>query len=154
VAAGLDYAQQRKIIHRDIKPSNLFLTTDRVVKIMDFGLAKMVEEVRRASTIIGGTPNYMAPEQAVGNPTDHRADLYALGGTLFHLATGTVPYESGDVTYQHAHSPVPDPREREVSLPAPLAQLIMKLMAKLPDERYQGAREVAVELQAFLKSSS
>lgn len=154
VAAGLDYAQQRKIIHRDIKPSNLFLTTDRIVKIMDFGLAKMVEEVRRASTIIGGTPNYMAPEQAVGNPTDHRADLYALGGTLFHLATGTVPYESGDVTYQHAHSPVPDPREREVSLPAPLARLIMKLMAKLPEGRYQGAREVAVELQAFLKSSS
>jgi serine/threonine protein kinase len=67
----------------------------------------MVEEVRRASTIIGGTPNYMAPEQAVGDPTDHRGDLYALGGTLFHLITGTVPYPTGDVTYQHAHSPIP-----------------------------------------------
>ncbi len=154
VASGLDYAQQRKIIHRDIKPSNLFVTTDRVIKIMDFGLAKMVEEVRRASTIIGGTPNYMAPEQAVGNPTDYRADLYALGGTLFHLATGTVPYESGDVTYQHSHSPVPDPREREMAIPAPLAELIMRLMAKTPEHRYQGAREVAAALEAFLESSS
>lgn len=93
------------------KPSNLFLTEERVVAIMDFGLAKMVEEVRRASTIIGGTPNYMAPEmapeQAAGDPTDHRGDLYALGGTLFHLITGTVPYPTGDVTYQHAHSPIP-----------------------------------------------
>jgi serine/threonine protein kinase len=77
------------------KPSNLFLTEERVVAIMDFGLAKMVEEVRRASTIIGGTPNYMAPEQAVGDPTDHRGDLYALGGTLFHLITGTVPCPGG-----------------------------------------------------------
>lgn len=154
VASGLDYAQKHKIIHRDIKPSNLFITTDRIVKIMDFGLAKMVEEVRRASTIIGGTPNYMAPEQAIGNPTDHRGDLYALGGTLFHLATGTVPYESGDVTYQHAHSPVPDPRERELSVPAALAELTMKLMAKAPEDRYQSAREVAMDLQAFLKSFS
>ncbi|MDP6977378.1 MAG: protein kinase [Myxococcota bacterium] len=80
-----DETQKHKIIHRDIKPSNPFVTTDRVVKIMDFGLAKMVEEVRRSTTIIGGTPNYMAPEQAVGEATDHRADLYALGGTLFHL---------------------------------------------------------------------
>jgi tetratricopeptide (TPR) repeat protein len=154
VASGLDYAQKNKIIHRDIKPSNLFITTDRIVKIMDFGLAKMVEEVRRASTIIGGTPNYMAPEQAIGNPTDHRGDLYALGGTLFHLVTGTVPYEAGDVTYQHAHSPVPDPRERELSVPAPIAELIMKLMAKAPEDRYQSAREVAADLQAFLKSLS
>lgn len=152
VAAGLDYAQKHKIIHRDIKPSNLFLTTERVVKIMDFGLAKMVEEVRRASTIIGGTPNYMAPEQAIGNPTDHRADLYAMGGTLFHLLTGTVPYETGDVTYQHAHSPPPDPRERVATVDPRMAQLVMKLMAKAPEDRYQSAREVAVDLSAFLKS--
>ncbi|MCH7598747.1 MAG: serine/threonine protein kinase [Myxococcales bacterium] len=136
-----------------IKPSNLFLTGERIVKIMDFGLAKMVEEVRRASTIIGGTPNYMAPEQAIGGTTDHRADLYALGGTLFHLVTGTVPYETGDVTYQHAHSPVPDPRERVVTVPEALAELIMKLLAKAPEERFQSAREVGVALQAYLKAS-
>ncbi|MCP5043828.1 MAG: serine/threonine protein kinase [bacterium] len=140
-------------IHRDIKPSNLLVTSERIVEIMDFGLAKMVEEVRRATTIIGGTPNYMAPEQAVGEATDHRADLYALGGTLFHLLTGSVPYETGDVTYQHAHGPVPDPRERELSVPAPLAELVMKLMAKAPEDRPQTAREVGVALQAYLKAS-
>ena len=64
---------------------------------MDFGLAKMIEEVRRAATVIGGTPYYMAPEQAAGEDVDHRADLYALGVTLFELATGTVPFREGDV---------------------------------------------------------
>ncbi|MBW2417993.1 MAG: protein kinase, partial [Deltaproteobacteria bacterium] len=151
VVAGLDYAQQSKIIHRDIKPSNLFVTKDRVVKIMDFGLAKMVEEVRRSSTVIGGTPNYMAPEQAVGKATDHRTDLYALGGTLFHLVTGTVPFEDGDVAYHHAHTAPPDARERELSVPAEMAELIMKLMAKNPDDRYQSAREVAAVLQRVLR---
>jgi len=151
VVAGLDYAQQSKIIHRDIKPSNLFVTKERVVKIMDFGLAKMVEEVRRSSTVIGGTPNYMAPEQAVGEATDHRTDLYALGGTLFHLVTGGVPFEAGDVAYHHAHSPPPDARERELSVPAEMAELIMKLMAKKPEDRYQSAREVAAVLQHILK---
>ena len=77
------------------RPSNLFFTRDRVVKIMDFGLAKMLEEVRRAATVIGGTPYYMAPEQATGESVDHRADLYALGVTLFELATGRVPFTRG-----------------------------------------------------------
>ena len=74
----------------------------------------------------------MAPEQAIGGTTDHRADLYALGGTLFHLVTGTVPYETGDVTYQHAHSPVPDPRERVVTVPEALAELIMNSWPRRP----------------------
>jgi len=104
VCAGLDYAQKQRIVHRDIKASNLFVTAERVVKIMDFGLAKMVEEVRRSSTMIGGTPNFMAPEQAAGGAVDHRTDLYALGGTFFELLTGTVPFEKGDVTYHHAHT--------------------------------------------------
>ena len=107
--------------------------------------------VRRASTVIGGTPNYMAPEQAIGKATDHRADLYALGATLFHLVTGSVPFEDGDVTYHHAHTPPPDPRERELSVPEPMAELILKLMQKDPADRCQSAREVAVVLQQILK---
>jgi serine/threonine protein kinase len=123
------------------------------VKIMDFGLAKMVEEVRRGSTMIGGTPNFMAPEQARGGDVDHRTDLYALGGTLFQLATGTVPFESGDVMYHHVHSPPPDPRERVAEIPAALAELLMRMMAKQPDDRVQSASELAGHLQAILKSS-
>ena len=110
-ATGLSYAHEQRIVHRDIKTSNLFFTKDRVVKIMDFGLAKMLEEVRRAATVIGGTPYYMAPEQAAGEELDHRADLYALGVTLFELLVGRVPFTEGDVTYHHRHTPAPDIRE-------------------------------------------
>jgi tetratricopeptide (TPR) repeat protein len=153
VSAGLDYAQRARIVHRDIKPSNLFLTRDRTVKIMDFGLAKVVEEVRRGSTVIGGTPNFMAPEQATGGDVDHRTDLYALGGTLFELVTGTVPYESGDMVYHHVHTPPPDARERNVEVPAGMAELLMQMMAKDPNDRVQSARDLATRLQAILKTA-
>ncbi len=109
--AGLEYAHAQGVVHRDIKTSNLFFTRDRVLKIMDFGLAKMTEEVRRAATVVGGTPYYMAPEQAAGEDVDHRADQYALGVTLFELVTGDVPFRDGDVTYHHRHTPAPDPRK-------------------------------------------
>ena len=125
---------------------------DRTVKIMDFGLAKMLEEVRKGSTVIGGTPNFMAPEQATGASVDHRTDLYALGGTLFELVTGSVPFESGDVVYHHVHTPPPDPRERNVDVSPAMAQLILDLLQKDPDDRVQSARELATRLQAILKS--
>src|SRR5262249_23791903 len=98
VCAGLDYAHQNRVIHRDIKTANLFYTRERTVKIMDFGLAKVVEEARKGATVIGGTPFYMAPEQAAGEAVDHRADLYALGVTLFELLTKSVPFRAGDVS--------------------------------------------------------
>ena len=107
VCAGLHYAHAARIVHRDVKTANLFYTRERVVKIMDFGLAKMVEEVRKGATVIGGTPFYMAPEQAAGESVDHRADLYALGVTLFELLTKSVPFRAGDVTLpppQHARA--------------------------------------------------
>ena len=110
IAKGLQYAHEHQIIHRDIKTGNLFFTSTKKVKIMDFGLAKMVQEVRRGSTVIGGTPYYMAPEQSIGDAVDHRADLYSLGITLFELATGCVPFTEGDVAYHHRHTPPPDPR--------------------------------------------
>jgi tetratricopeptide (TPR) repeat protein len=149
-ATGLEYAHRQKIVHRDIKAANLFVTRDKVVKVMDFGLAKMIEEVRRNSTMIGGTPNFMAPEQAAGEAVDHRTDLYSLGATLFQLVTGTVPFEGGDVTYHHRHTPAPDPRERRADVPDPMAKLILKLMQKRPEDRCQSAKEVAAALQQLL----
>jgi tetratricopeptide (TPR) repeat protein len=147
IATGLDYAHRNKIIHRDIKTANLFFTKEKVVKIMDFGLAKMVEEVRRAATVIGGTPYYMAPEQAEGVGVDHRADLYALGVTFFQLATGSYPFDKGDVLYHHKHTEPPDPREFAADIPEELAKLILKLMAKRPEDRIQTAAEVVEVLQ-------
>jgi tRNA A-37 threonylcarbamoyl transferase component Bud32/Flp pilus assembly protein TadD len=149
IAAGLHYAHERKIVHRDIKTANLFFTKDQLVKIMDFGIAKSLEEVRRSTTVVGGTPYYMAPEQARGQGVDHRADLYAFGVTLFQLATGALPFSDGDVAYLHAHEPAPDPREIDAAIPAELAALILRMMAKAPAERPANAAEVAEALRTI-----
>ncbi len=153
IAKGLQYAHDQRIVHRDIKTANLFFTRDQIVKIMDFGIAKSLEEVRRSATIVGGTPFYMAPEQAAGKPVDHRADLYAFGVTLFHLATGGLPFPDGDVTYRHCHEPAPEPREIDMTIPEPLSCLIMDLMAKQPDERPASAADAGAILRAVLKET-
>jgi serine/threonine-protein kinase len=152
IAAGLGYAHAARIVHRDIKTANLFFTRDRVVKIMDFGLAKTIEEVRRSSTMIGGTPYYMAPEQAAGEAVDHRTDLYAFGVTLFRMVTGAMPFSEGDLAYHHRHTPAPDPRELDASIPDAMAELLAKLLAKAPAERCQSAAEAAAVLQTLLPS--
>jgi serine/threonine protein kinase len=118
---------------------------------MDFGLAKMVEEVRRASTVIGGTPYYMAPEQAIGGHVDARADIYALGVTLYELLTGSVPFTEGDVTYHHRHTPPPDPRERCDEIPDSMAELVLHMLAKNIDDRCGSAARVAERLQEISK---
>ncbi|MCX5739244.1 MAG: protein kinase [Proteobacteria bacterium] len=150
-AAGLEYAHAQGVVHRDIKTSNLFFTKERVLKIMDFGLAKMTEEVRRAATVVGGTPYYMAPEQAAGEDVDHRADQYALGVTLYELVTGDVPFRQGDVTYHHRHTPAPDPRSAAPDLPEDFAALIAKLMAKRPEDRFASTGEAGALLSRIAK---
>ena len=149
ICAGLEYAHERRIVHRDIKTANLFFTRGKVVKIMDFGLAKMVEEVRRQATVIGGTPYYMAPEQALGDAVDARADIYALGVTFFELLTGGVPFREGDVTYHHRHTPPPDPRTRAENIPEGFAELVLEMMAKTPAKRCASAAAVAARLAPF-----
>jgi serine/threonine protein kinase len=116
------------------------------VKIMDFGLAKMIEEVRRSTTVIGGTPYYMAPEQSLGEAVDPRADLYALGVTFYELLTGRVPFREGDVAFHHRHTPVPDPRELVPDLPPAWCELVLELLAKSPDARPASAAVVAERL--------
>ncbi|MGH0034479.1 MAG: protein kinase domain-containing protein [Myxococcota bacterium] len=152
IAQGLGYAHGQRIVHRDIKTANLFFTVDHTVKIMDFGLAKMMEEVRRAATVIGGTPYYMAPEQGAGEAVDHRADLYAFGVTLFELVTGRLPFTDGDVTYHHRHTPAPDPRQFVADVPAALAELIGEMVAKRPDDRIGSAEEVRARLEQVARS--
>jgi serine/threonine-protein kinase len=150
VADGLHYAHSQKVVHRDVKTANLFLTREGTLKIMDFGLAKTLEEVRRAETGIGGTPFYMAPEQVAGGDVDHRADLYSLGATLFELATGSVPFPEGDVTYHHRHTPAPDPRDRRPELPAELAELCLYLLEKRLEERCPSAAVARERLEQLL----
>ena len=147
VADGLHYAHSHGIVHRDIKTANLFFTTDKVVKIMDFGLAKMMEEVRRGTTVLGGTPYYMSPEQAMGGEVDQRADIYSFGVTLYELVTGGVPFSEGDVAYHHRHTEVTDPRDRAEGIGDDMAELILHMMEKDPQQRCASAGDVGKRLQ-------
>jgi serine/threonine-protein kinase len=122
---------------------------------MDFGLAKVVEEVRNHTTLVSGTPYYMSPEQTLGKNVDHRTDIYSLGVTVFELATGTVPFREGNIPYHHVHTPPPDPRELNPALPPLLAQIIGRCLQKDPAARFQSTREIsALVKQAVARSSS
>jgi serine/threonine-protein kinase len=124
-----------------------------MLKIMDFGLAKILEAVRdKGATMIAGTPFYMAPEQAAGNVTDGRTDLYALGVTLFELSTGQLPFSEGDVAEQHRNAAPPDARTLVADYPPTLAQLIQRMMAKSLDDRPASAAAVGEVLTQLIGS--
>lgn len=144
---GLAYAHERKIVHRDVKNANAMWTRDRMAKIMDFGLAKVIEEVRNHTTVVSGTPFYMSPEQTLGKNVDHRSDLYSLGVSMFEMATGTLPFTEGNLPYHHVHTEPPAPQDLEPGLPDPIARVIERCLRKDPAERYQSAREIIAELR-------
>jgi serine/threonine-protein kinase len=144
---ALAYAHDKKIVHRDVKTANAMWTRDRKAKIMDFGLAKIVEEVRNHTTLVSGTPYYMSPEQTLGHNVDHRTDIYSLGVMAFELATGTLPFREGNVPYHHVHTPAPDPREANPDLPEPIAAIILRCLQKEPAERFESTREIIVKLR-------
>ncbi len=110
-------------------------------------VTKVLEEVRGGTTLVSGTPYYMSPEQVLGDDVDHRSDLYSLGVTLFELATGRVPFDSGEVGYHHRHSPIPDPRELRPDLPVTLCRLILRLLEKEARARPQTASDVLEALR-------
>jgi eukaryotic-like serine/threonine-protein kinase len=145
---GLQYAHDRGIVHRDIKSGNMMLTKEKTLKIMDFGLAKFLEEYQSTHTKAIGTPFYMSPEQIVGKNLDHRSDLYSLGVTLFECATGTVPFFKGDLSYHHLHTPPPSPRSLNPNLSGAMEAIILKLLEKSSDDRYQNANEVMKALRS------
>jgi len=151
VCEALAYAHENRVVHRDIKSANTMWTRDKKAKIMDFGLAKVVEEVRNHTTVVSGTPYYMSPEQTLGRNIDHRTDIYSLGVTIFEMATGTVPFKEGNIPYHQVHTPPPDVRDLRPELPAGLAAVVSRCMQKAPAERYQSAREILAEVRASLE---
>jgi serine/threonine-protein kinase len=150
ICEALAYAHDQKVVHRDIKTANTMWTRDKKAKIMDFGLAKVVEEVRNHTTVVSGTPYYMSPEQTLGKNIDHRTDIYSLGVTVFEMATGTVPFREGNIPYHHVHTPPPDVREIRPELPAGLATIVAKCLQKSPETRYQSTREILADVKASL----
>jgi len=151
-ADGLQHALDLGFVHRDIKPANLLLAPGGVVKVTDFGLARALDPLHEDGnpTVPGailGTPAYMSPEQARGERADTRADVYALGCTLFFLLTGRAPFQAShgvQLLYAHIHEPVP-----EVPAPPALAAIVRKCLAKQPEERYQTPGELAAALRAL-----
>ncbi|MEM7408624.1 MAG: protein kinase [Myxococcota bacterium] len=154
MAEALAYAHEKKIVHRDVKTANTMWTKDRKAKIMDFGLAKVIEEVRNHTTVISGTPYYMSPEQTLGKNVDHRSDLYSLGVSVFEMATGELPFTEGNLPYHHVHTPAPSVREIDAEVPDGIAKVVEKCLRKDPAERYQSAREILTDLRQLSEGSA
>ncbi len=148
IAAGLDHAHSRGVLHRDIKPSNILFNSEGHAVIGDFGLAKVLEAsagVTRTGIVVG-TPEYMAPEQGLDQPLDHRADVYALGVVLYRMLTGSVPFatETALATIlAHVQRPLPSPRSINPAIPIEIEDVLVKALAKDPADRHQSAGELA-----------
>lgn len=152
LAMALDYAHSKGVVHRDIKPANVLLTDQGQVKITDFGVARVATSNLTTTGQFIGTPNYMSPEQVTGSPVDGRSDLFSLGVVLFELLTGRRPFSGANLTevsYKIVHEPAPVPSQLRPGLPPAFNPIVLKLLEKNPDNRYQRGMEVARALEAL-----
>ncbi len=155
-ARGLSHAHAMGIVHRDIKPANLLLGKDGVVKILDMGLARLDDASGTNLTQTGsvmGTVDYMPPEQTMDSKAaDHRADIYGLGCTMYHLLTGQPIYESDSLIGKiiaHREQAIPSLLKARADIPPRLDQIFQRMVAKKPEDRYQSMQEVVTELESL-----
>lgn len=152
IAAALDCAHDHGVIHRDIKPANILMTPEGRLLLTDFGLVKIVDEGKAPQIRLTGagapvgTPDYMAPEQVIGEEIDARADLYSLGVVLYQMVTGTTPFQGEtpmQIAAQHLQIPPPSPQMLRPDLPVTAEQVMLRALAKRPSERFMRAEELA-----------
>ncbi len=155
LAAALDFAHAHGVIHRDIKPANILMTPEGRLLLTDFGLVKVIAEGQTPQARLTGegapvgTPDYMSPEQVIGEDVDGRSDLYSLGVIMYQMITGTTPFQGEtpmQIASQHLHIPPPSPQMLRPDLPVAVEQVLLRALAKRPNERYARVQDLA---QAF-----
>jgi eukaryotic-like serine/threonine-protein kinase len=146
VSRGLDFAHKQGVVHRDVKPANVRVGRDGVVKILDFGIARLIDsDMTQAGTLLG-TPSYMSPEVLRGARVDHRADMWATGVILYEILSGRRPFEAKTITslvYKIVHEPLPPLDYRQLGMPEPLVGAAMKALSKDPSGRFDDMAEMA-----------
>jgi serine/threonine-protein kinase len=153
---ALEYAHTQEVVHRDVKPANIHLGTGRQVKIMDFGLARMNTSEMTQEGIVLGTPNYMSPEQALGDKVDGRSDVFSTGAVLYELLTGHKPFEADStpsVLYQVVHRQPPPVKRWAPEVPVPLVDVVNRALTKDRKKRFAGASEMRAALTAARQAS-
>jgi tRNA A-37 threonylcarbamoyl transferase component Bud32 len=158
VLDGLAYAHSEGMVHRDLKPANVMLTKRGQAVITDFGIAQMVGATRYTmSGALMGTLNYMAPEQGMQNQSDVRSDLYSLGIVLYEMLTGKPPFDADTplaILMKHVNEPLPIPPTTGVVIPEAFERVLLKVLSKNPDDRYQTAEEMAQAIRAAAEEAA
>ena len=154
IGSALDCAHAAGVLHRDVKPSNVLIGEEGRFVLSDFGLARVLQTGSSlhatVTGMVAGTPAYMAPEQALGEPADGRTDLYGLAILVYEIVTGRVPFRAETplaTMLAHVHQPVPDPRARRPETDPAVARVLLQALSKAPDERYQSGVELALALR-------
>lgn len=146
ISKALEIAHRNNIIHRDIKPDNILITEDNVVKLMDFGIAKVTDSVNLTSTnVVVGSVHYLSPEQAKGDPVDYKTDLYSLGIVMYQMLIGQVPFKGESSVYtllKHINEPVIPPKKIVADISEEVNLIVLKLLEKEPKNRIQTAKEL------------
>jgi serine/threonine-protein kinase len=155
-AEGLDFAHQQNVVHRDIKPANIMYESESdIVKITDFGIARITDSSKTKTGMVLGTPSYMSPEQLAGKKVDGRSDLFSLGVMLYQMLSGALPFKAesmASLMFKITNEEAADVRTHRADIPEPIAIIINKALTKDAEARYQTGSEFAGDLKAFLQT--